>query len=60
MSVPEDILANMADAMLEPELRNDLPRSASGTAVRVKVLLRALKAAADHGWELQSIIKSQS
>jgi hypothetical protein len=53
-TIPDEVLEEMADAMLEPSLRTQgKTTSPSGNVVRKQVLIRALRAASTLGWELQ-------
>lgn len=58
-TVPADVLAHMADAMLDPVLRDAPHYKAalpSGNVVRVEVLRRALAAAAAMGWVMKELV----
>ena len=48
----DELLDGMANAMVDPELTAEIPLSIAGTAVRRKVLQRALDYAASQGWYL--------
>lgn len=58
-TIPNDVMAHMADAMLDPVLR-DAPHYRvtlpSGNVVRIEVLRRALAAAAVMGWVMKETV----
>lgn len=54
-TIPDDVLEAMADAMLDPPLRErGLDTSRTGNIERKKILMRCLAAAGAMGWRLQN------
>ena len=53
--IPTAVLAEMANAMIEPSLTMGGVTNLTGLRIRINVLERALLAAARHGWVLTHV-----